>query len=326
MLVRICWLLVGTWLFAPTALAVQEMEELKVVGSDGRLQADTLVTYLDSGRKWDGRVTEAIDAAEAQIAAGETDPYVYALAARLYLVAAQFAGSQSLDLGDAVLEKGLALAPDYASLRELRVAYALRRGCSQCAQDEAQEMVRRLPDDPLTRRVQGRLAQESGLHDEAVEHLRAATRGGREYNPSWTHAMLATSLQRIGRTDEAVEAWKKAAELAPYNGMTLGNYATVLQNYRGEFEQAARLADRVLETSEYEQIANIRALAEWGRWARAYERDPRSEQAATLLASARRLLPDTVQAFQFSCEWPGSRPTVVSMLRSKLVSEGRPTE
>lgn len=301
-------------LLLPLTATAQSLATLSVASKDGRLDLDATSTLLDNGiMNFDRtRYGEAMALVQQELAPGRTpDARTFATAARLHLLG-------DLQQGKAIVERGLLAFPNYASLHELRVSYALRER-SPMAESYATDMLQLLPTDPLTHRVQGRLALEHRLYDVAANELQAATAAGPQFNPAWTYDMLGNALEKLRRFDEGLAARKRAHEFAPEDPWIAANLAANLVNFQGKFDEAATLADRSLALLDYQNIKGIRANAEYGRWALAWTKAPGSPDTAKALASARALQPDLLRAFQNGCDWPGTKTISISLLRAKLV-------
>lgn len=298
----------------PLTVEAQSLATLGVATKDGRLDLDATSTLLDNGiMNFDrARYSKAMALAEQELAPGRTpDARTFAIAARLHLLG-------DLERGKAIVERGLEAFPKYAPLHELRVSYALREQ-SPMALEYAANMQKLLPTDPITHRVQGRLALDQRVYEAAANELQAATAAGPQLNPAWTYDMLGRALEKLRRFDEGLAARKRAHELAPEDPWIAANLAANLINFHGKFDEAATLADRSLALLDYPNIKIIRANAEYGRWALAWTKAPDSPDTAKALASARTRQPDLLRAFQNGCDWPGTKVISISLLRAKLV-------
>lgn len=77
----------------------------------------------------------------------------------------------------------------------------------------------------------------NGSYEEAVRHLRIATTIEPDWGPAWVN--LGVSLARLGRTDEAMDAYRRALLAEPGNSSALVNMAGVYRD-RGLEEEARR--------------------------------------------------------------------------------------
>ena len=234
----------------------------------GRMdEAETLLSEYDDQVE-SGELTKMLAAARIQLQRPEearrmleeldpegNDPGVVALIG----VAALSSGEDQL--GRAMIEQSLAMAPDNTDLRIRFARYLAAEGNYQEARTQLETAIERTPDSQQPRAFLARLLAEQGDHEAAAEQvdqwltdqpdsvlahnlagdlaqLRGDTGAARQYyqhaidlaeSPASNHA-LGVLDARSGNREQALEHLRRAVELAPDNPRYLRDLVAVAAN------------------------------------------------------------------------------------------------
>jgi tetratricopeptide (TPR) repeat protein len=178
---------------------------------------------------------------------GPPDPLMQALTDLLNSpVAYENSGIRALDGGDwasavAAFRKGLALAPDSASLHQ-RLGTALSlSGDPQGALEQLQEAVRRDPGYAPARYSLGVLLASAGRQADAIQQFSAAVRT----DPGYVEArlQLAELLQRTGRPDASLPHYARVIASDPRAAAARFGYAMALIRLNRFAEARERLTE-----------------------------------------------------------------------------------
>jgi tetratricopeptide (TPR) repeat protein len=179
---------------------------------------------------------------------GPPDPLMAALRGLLRGASAEEArGVRALDAGDFKtaaehFQRGLAIAPDHASLRHKLGTALAQLGDINGATAAFEETVRRTPNYAQAHYSLGVIAASNGRLSEAVRHFSNAVRA----EPTYVEArvQLGEALGRTGQFSQALMQFQKAIELDPRVANARFGYAGALVGLRryGEARQALREA------------------------------------------------------------------------------------
>jgi tetratricopeptide (TPR) repeat protein len=205
-----------------------------------------------------------------------------------------------LDDAQVLLERVLALAPDYDLARFEYAQVLAQRHLYLEARREIERLLQVQPDDRNYRTLQALTLVGLGQHEQALLAYRALMAGAAQ--PAELHLSIAHSLKTLGDTDEAVAEYRNAVRARPGYGEAYWSLAN-LKTYRftdGELE-AMRAAESAPQTSAADRyhlcFALGKALEDRARYEASFEHYRRGnalKRAAsgyrpeTLEASARR--------------------------------------
>jgi tetratricopeptide (TPR) repeat protein len=172
---------------------------------------------------------------------------------------------------------------------------------------ELEELWRDAPGFPITALTLGALLLDAGQPERALDVARWAA--GRLPNDAATHLLVAKSLRRLGRLEEARAASERSLTLEPEGGLPHAIAAAIALD-NGDFHRAQELVDAALEFGPgevYSLLVNAEVVAK----ARPFE-DPRAavEQAiAAVHANPFAFYrPEVTQLSQWLAELESSSP------------------
>lgn len=157
----------------------------------------------------------------------------------------------------AEFRKGLALAPDNASLHH-RLGTALNMlGDAQSAEAEFETAVRLASDYFPAQFSLGVIRQARGRHAEAIEHFSAALRARANYPEA--RVRLAASLRRVGRAQDALPQYEQVLAVDP--SLTEARFGSAMALVQlGRYRDARDLLDRATQAYP-EQVVFAHGLA-----------------------------------------------------------------
>jgi tetratricopeptide (TPR) repeat protein len=148
--------------------------------------------------------------------------------AALRLQAEMQARSDRPDLAEATLRRGLAIAPDYNYLRHALGQLLMGLGRLEEAMNEVSTLLRRDSENPGSLRLNAAVHVAMGEHETAAGVYERLLQNDSSRAPVWTS--YGHVLKTLGRSDEAVAAFRRSIELAPQLGTpywSLANLKTV---------------------------------------------------------------------------------------------------
>jgi len=147
--------------------------------------------------------------------------------------------------GEAInlLERCLELAPDFHLARQ---NYAMALSRQQRHDDALAQMDKLLavePDNPQFRLLKGSFFVQKGDHAEALEIFEDLVRA--YPNQAGSQMNFAHTLKAVGRLDEAIKAYRRAAELRPSTGEVYWSLAN-LKTYRFDDDEIATMRREIV--------------------------------------------------------------------------------
>lgn len=123
----------------------------------------------------------------------------------------------------------------------------LRQGKVAAAQEEAEKVLQRQPDNVVAQRVKGEVLYQAGQKEEARAVLAAATDGGDatfDFQQAQAHIAMGNLAFAEGEPELALVAFEEAAKAEPLSVEALSNKGVVLQEM-GEPEKALETFQKV---------------------------------------------------------------------------------
>jgi tetratricopeptide (TPR) repeat protein len=155
--------------------------------------------------------------------------------------------------------KAVSVAPGSTRMLEVESRWLLRQGQPARAVDVARRAVDADRSDPYMAELLGKSLStvalatgDTGDASEAESVLRGLLASS-PYDGS-LHLELGTALAAQGRTDEAVEAYERAAAILPTRSEPVRNLA-LLAEQRGDLDEALELFDQAIERNASDQAA-----------------------------------------------------------------------
>ncbi len=143
-----------------------------------------------------------------------------------------------LDDAERLLEKVLALSPDYRAARYDLADVLVRRHKYLPARAEAERLLKAEPDNPDYRIIAATIATALGEHDIAIANYRDLIRDG--HGTPEVHLWLGHSLKTVGQGERAIEAYRAAAGARADFGDAYWSLAN-LKTYRFGDDEIARM-------------------------------------------------------------------------------------
>lgn len=194
-----------------------------------------------------GRLDDAIEAAQAAVAIEVTNPMWHSRLAVLLLRANRAAEAES------AVRQAIALAPNNADYQDTLAQALEQQGRLEEALSEVQRAAAAAPEDAERQALLGHLMLRARRYEEAVTALsKAVELQPRVARAAYFHDLLATAWERQNRLDEAIVAARKAAELEPKESGRHGRVGNLLMNAaryaeaEAALRQAIELADGVI--------------------------------------------------------------------------------
>jgi tetratricopeptide (TPR) repeat protein len=219
---------------------------------------------------WTGvRANELVPAIAAMndlVAMFPRDPRVDFLAARWLILRQQY------EPGDRLLEKALAVQPNYpAALNEIGYGYAytLQFPKAFAAMDR---YVKLLPNEPNTQDSYGEISRLGGKFDAALLHYRAALKLDPKFYTS--QLGLGDTYAMMGEGDKARAEYQKALALAPQDSDRLDVLTQIAVSYvrENKLEEADKAFATVVEEAHKAHLARQESQAY--RMMAMYQTDP----------------------------------------------------
>jgi len=146
----------------------------------------------------------------------------------LRLLAEMQARSDHPDLAEATLRRGLEIAPDYNYLRHALGQLLMGLGRLDEAMGEVNTLLLRDPENPGSLRLHAAVCVARGEHETAASIYERLLKRDPSRAPAWTS--YGHVLKTLGRSEEAVAAFRRSIDIAPQLGApywSLANLKTV---------------------------------------------------------------------------------------------------
>lgn len=163
--------------------------------------------------------------------------------AALRLLAETQARGDRPDLAEATLRRGLAIAPDYNYLRHALGQLLMGLGRLEEATAEVNALLLRDPKNPGSLRLHAAVCVAKGEHEAAASIYKHLLERDPSRAPAWTS--YGHVLKTLGRSEEAVAAFRRSIALAPQLGApywSLANLKTVTFSETDVAQMEAALA------------------------------------------------------------------------------------
>ncbi|HEY7511925.1 MAG TPA: tetratricopeptide repeat protein [Vicinamibacteria bacterium] len=226
-----------------------------------------------------------------------------------------FEAANNFDQATSAYRRALEADPGYVPARSALLKLQVLRGELDAALAEAEKLAQAAPENAEAQLIRGRILLRKGDFGGAVGPLEAAAK----FDPqnAEAHALLGTAYQYTRESDNALEAYAKAVQLAAQNTDYRSTYGLLLALNKRYDEGVAELK-KVVATPGYKDAAAYVNLG-WvyrnmepsnapesiAAYTRALQIDPKNEQAALGLGwahSYQKNYDQAITAFQKSIE------------------------